>query len=341
MFTFWLTSADAGMSTALLDVTYAGALYDRTMPLMDGRVQPAGVRLRYLPLSVEEVFWRALRHVEFDATELSLGYYITLRSRGDTTYTAIPVFPSRFFRQGCVFVPAASDRSSLASLRGATVGLPEYAMTACVWLRGLLKDECDIQPDAIHWRYGGIESPGRRDRADLEAPPGVDLQPIPPGTTLTGLLAEGKLDAVLTPRIPSAYWDGRVRRLLPDYQAVEEDYYRRTGIFPVMHTVALKTELYQRHPWLARSLFDAFEAAKQAAYAWLADVNALPVSLPWYVPEYERTRRVFGADPWVDGLEPNRAQLGTLCRYLVEQQLARPIDVDDLFAANTRDQFVI
>lgn len=324
-----------------LDLTLAGGLYDRTMALVSGTVRPKGVRLRYLAMSVEEVFWRALRHAEFDATEISLAYYMILRSRGDATYTAIPVFPSRFFRHGCIFVPAASPRRDLASLRGATVGVPEYAMTACVWVRGLLADEYGISAGEIRWRVGGIESPGRRDRADLAPPPGVDLQPIPPDTTLDQLLAAGQLDAVICPRIPSSYWSGRARRLLPDFQAHEEAYYARTGIFPVMHTVALKTAVYTRHPWVARSLFDAYQAAKQAAYAWLADINALPVALPWFVAEYERTRRVFGDDPWRDGFDANRQQLETLARYLVAQHLAPAVDIETLFAASTRDQFVI
>jgi 4,5-dihydroxyphthalate decarboxylase len=329
------------MAEADLDLTLAGGFYDRTMALISGRVRPAGVRLRYLAMPIEEVFWRALRHAEFDAAEISLAYYMTLRARGDRTYTAIPVFPSRFFRHGCIFVPAGSPRRALADLCGATIGLPEYTMTACVWVRGLLADECGIRASEIRWRAGGIEHPGRRDRADLDPPPGVDLRPIDPGTTLNQLLSEGRLDAVISPRIPSAYWSGGVRRLPPDFQAAEADYFERTGIFPVMHTVALRTDVYERHPWVAQSLFDAYQAAKQAAYEWLADINALPVALPWYVAEYERTRRIFGRDPWADGFDANRRQLLTLARYLAEQGLAPAVDVEMLFAPNTRDRFVI
>lgn len=324
-----------------LDVTLAGGMYDRTLALFDGRVRPAGLRLRYLPMSIEEVFWRALRHKEFDATELSLAYYITLRSHGDTSYIAIPVFPSRFFRQGCVFVPNSSDRYDLASLRGATVGIPEYTMTACVWLRGLLMDECQIDPSEIHWRHGGIENPGRRDRAAVVPPRGVDLQSIEEGATLDQLLSEGRLDAVMCPRIPTSVREGRARHLIPDYQAVEERYYAETGFFPIMHTVALRTEVYERDPWIARSLFDAYQASKKVAYDWLADINALPISLPWYMAEYERTRRVFGEDPWTDGFEANRHQLETLSRYLVQQDIAKPVGIEGLFAPNTMDEFVI
>lgn len=323
-----------------LDLTVAGGAYDRTMALVDGRVQPRGINLRYLAMPIEEVFWRAFRYDEFDVSELSLGYYMTLRSMGDDRYIAIPVFPSRFFRHGCIFVPADSDRQSLASLAGATVGLPEYTMTACVWLRGLLRDECGIAPSDIRWRFGGIEASGRRDRADLPAPPGVDLAPISEASTLNELLAKGELDAVISPRVLSDYWTGRIRRLLPDYPQHEAEYYRRTGIFPMMHVVALRKDVYEAHPWAAMHLYEAYQDAKRLAYEWLADINALPVSLPWFVPEWERTRAEFGDDPWVDGLEPNRAALESLRRYLIDDGV-EPFDLDGLFAPSVLQKFVI
>lgn len=329
------------MTNADVDVTLAGAMYDRTLALIDGRVQPQGVKLRYLAMPVEEVFWRALRHQEFDAAELSLAYYIVLRSRGDRTWTAIPVFPSRFFRHGCIFVPRASPLQSLEELRGTTIGLPEYAMTACVWLRGILWDEFRIAPSEISWRVGGIETAGRRDRIELPSPPGVDLQKIEEGQTLSGLLSEGAIDAVISPRVPSACRAGDARRLLPHYQRAEAEYYERTGVFPMMHVIVLRSSQYDLQPWVASSLFEAFQRAKHLAYEWLADINALPVSLPWYVPEFERTRAVFGEDPWVDGFEQNRDALETLVRYLVEQGLARETGVEELFAPNTLDRYVI
>lgn len=323
-------------------ITLAGGAYDRTVALVDGRVRPRGVDLTYLPMTIEEVFWRAFRHKEFDAAELSLGYYLTLRSLGDDSYVAIPVFPSRAFVHGCVFVPADSDITSFSDLSGATIGLPEYTMTVCVSFRGLLKDEHGIEPGDIHWRFGGIESSGRRDRADMEAPPGVDLQPIGPDETLNQLLCEGKIDAAVGPRILSGYFSGHLRRLVPDFQAVEREYYDRTGIFPIRHVVAVRRDVYNRAPWVAASLYDAYQESKQLAYEWLADINALPISLPWFVPEWERTREVFGSDPWVDGLEPNRNALATFARHLEQQNMTGgPIDLDSVFASNTLDKFVI
>lgn len=323
-----------------LELTVAGGAYDRTLALVDGRVRPRGINLRYLAMPIEEVFYRAFRYDEFDASELSLAYFMTLRAMGDDRYVAIPVFPSRFFRHGCIFVPGDSAATTLESLRGARVGIPEYTMTACVWLRGLLRDECGIDPSEITWRYGGIEAPGRRDRADLEGPAGVDLEPIPADSTLNDLLASGELDAVICPRILSSYWTGGVRRLLPDYQAAEAGYYARTGIFPMMHVVALRKDVYDRNPWAAVHLFEAYQAAKLLAYEWLADINALPISLPWYVPEWERTRSMFGEDPWVDGLEPNRDALQILRGYLISDGVPA-FDLDSLFAPSVLDKFVI
>lgn len=330
------------MTEHILDLTLAGGLYDRTFPLIDGRVRPNGLRLRYLPMKIEEVFWRAIRHSEFDAAELSFSYYAALRSMGNDSFVAIPVFPSRFFRHGCVFVPSSSDRRSLKDLDGATVGVPEYAMTACVWIRGLLSDECGVMPARIKWRYGGIENPGRRDRADLKLPSDVDITPIDEAETLNELLAAGHVDAIISPRIPSAYWEGRVRRLVDDYVSVELDYFVRTRIFPIMHVVAFRKEILDRYPWSARSLFDGYQEAKKLTYEWLADINALPVSLAWYVSEYERTRGVMGEDPWADGLRANQLVLDTLLRYLREQGLvSEDLTISGLFAANTLDEFVI
>jgi 4,5-dihydroxyphthalate decarboxylase len=324
-----------------IPLTLAGGAYDRTVPLVDGRVRPRGVDLTYLAMPIEEVFWRAFRHKEFDAAELSLGYYLTLTSQGNDNYVALPVFPSRFFRHGCVFVDAESPMASFADLAGATVGLPEYTMTACVWLRGLFKEEHGIKDTDIRWRFGGIEAPGRRDRADIVAPEGVDLQPIGDDETLNDLLSERRLDAVISPRIPSGYFDGKIRRLLPDYQAAEREYFHRTGIFPMMHVVALRSDIYERAPWIAASLYDAYQDAKKLTYDWLADINALPLSLPWYVEAWESTRKIFGPDPWVDGLEPNRAALELFCGYLEDQRMVEKVDLDNAFAPNTLDKFVI
>ncbi len=325
----------------LVDVTVAGGLYDRTVPLLLGWVQAAGMKLRYVPLEIDDMFWRAFRYHEFDVTEISLAYYIALRSRGDSTYIAIPVFPSRFFRHGCIYVPADSPRRSLGDLAGATVGVPEYSLTMCVWLRGLLQDEYGIEPSHISWRCGGIETAGRRERATLPVSAEVDIGYIGESETLTELLVSGSLDAIFSPRIPSSFWRGGIRRLLVDYQAAEEDYYRRTGMFPIMHAVAIKKDFYKAQPWIARSLFDAFQDAKRYAYSWLGDINALPVSLPWFMPAYEESRRVFGDDPWQDGVQQNRGELEVLCRYLREQGLANEISIDELFAPPTLDRAIV
>ncbi len=325
-----------------LTLTVAGARYDRTLGLIEGTVNAQGLALRYLPLNIDEMFWRALRHHEFDVTELSLAYYLVERSKGNTDWTAIPVFPSRFFRQECIFVPQASSRLTLESLRGAVVGVPEYALTACVWLRGMLLDRCGIRASDIHWRSGGLETPGRVARTPMRVPPDVDLQMIPPDETLSNMLAQGRLDAVFCPNLPSAYVSGRARRLLPDPRRDAEEYFAQVGYFPPMHVVAMRTSLFEANRWMARSLFDAYQASKHMAYRWLDDIDGLPVSMPWFVHEWERTKALLGPDPFPDGFDVNQSALTVFARYLEEQRLlADKLNLEDTFASTLFDTYVI
>jgi len=325
-----------------LVLTVAGARYDRTLGLIEGTVRTPGMVVRYLPMNVDEMFWRALRHREFDATELSLAYYLIERSLGRDDWIAIPVFPSRFFRQGCIFVPRDSSRTSLESLRGAVVGVPEYALTACVWLRGMLSDRCGIEPSEIRWRSGGLERPGRVSRTQIDVPSTVELLPIAPEQTLSGMLASGALDAVICPNIPSAYVAGAARRLLPNARRDEEEYYSQVGYFPPMHVVALRKDVFAAYPWVARALYDSYQASKQMAYEWLDDIDGLPISLPWFVHEWEHTKSLFGKDPYRDGFAENEATLRDLARYLREQGLTpKAVDLEEMFAPPLLDSYVI
>ncbi|MBV9175069.1 MAG: ABC transporter substrate-binding protein [Chloroflexi bacterium] len=324
----------------MLRLTLACGGTDRTLPLALGDVRPQGVELNCLRMQPEEVFWRMTRHAEFDAAEMSLSSQVLRRSRGDDALVAIPVFPSREFRHGCVFVRADAQISEVADLRGRPIGVPEYQMTAAVWIRGFLADDYDLAPTAMRWFTGGLYEPGRVEKLAIDIP-GLDLQPIGPSQTLSDMLLQGELDAVIGPRAPRGFpLDRRVRRLFPKYREVEADYFRRTRIFPIMHTVVIRKDVLERDPWVARSLFDAFCEAKARVMALLREPVVLAATLPWLIDEVERTTELMGDDYWPYGVEANRPTLEALLRYSHEQGLAaRRMSVEELFAPSTLDSY--
>jgi 4,5-dihydroxyphthalate decarboxylase len=310
-----------------LELTIACGRYDRTQALIDGRVQPEGVDLTFIPLRPGETFWRMLNHGEFDASEMSLSSYTILRSEGDTRFVAIPVFPSRVFRQSSVYVRAESRIERPEDLKGRRVGVGDYQMTAAVWVRGFLAHEYGVMPEDITWVAG---SPVRA----IKPPEGVRLEVLPAGTTLEAMLEHGEIDALASVMIPEGLGT-TIRRLFRDPRAVEAAYYKKTGIFPIMHTFVLKTELYERKPWLAVSFYRAFCRARDLALAHMYDTNALTVSLPWVVDEVERTRAIFGPGIWDYSVEGSRPTLDALVAYLDEQKLSRRrMRVEELFVPN-------
>jgi 4,5-dihydroxyphthalate decarboxylase len=323
-----------------IPLTLACSLYDRTVALALGRVRPAGIDLTYLDMPVEEVFWRMNRHNEFDASEMSLSSYIIRRSRGDDSFVAIPVFTSMYFRHSCIFVNAPAGIERPQDLKGKRVGIPEYHMTAALWIRGFLEDDYGVRPSDVHWYQGGLEQPGRIEKLAISIP-GLEITPIKADQTLSAMLLSGELDAMMAACAPSSFDGERVRRLFPDFRTVEADYYRRTGIFPIMHTVVIRRQVLDRFPWVARSLYDAFCLAKERALAELSSfARAHAVTLPWLVAEVEATRDLMGEDYWPYGLEPNRKALEALVRYSYSQGLAeRLLPIEDLFAPSTLDQY--
>jgi 4,5-dihydroxyphthalate decarboxylase len=327
-----------------LALTLACGDYDRTRALLDGRVQPEGIALTALGLPVEEIFFRMLRHREFDAAEMSLSSYVVSLAGDDPPFVAIPVFPSRFFRHSCVYVHADSGIERPAQLAGRIVGAPEYQMTAPVWIRGILADEHGLPVDAVRYVTGGLEEPGRAEKLTLQLPPGIDVTPIPQDRTLADMLARGEIDALYTARTPSTFGDGRgaVRRLFADFATVERDYFRRTRIFPIMHTVVIRRDVYRRHPWVAQTLAKAFTAAQRLAYADLDRTAALAIMLPWLVAHLDETRREMGRDFWPYGFAANGDTLATFLRYSHEQGLSpRRLTPADLFAPETLESFKI
>ena len=242
--------------------------YDRTRALADGRVQPEGIDLVYLNQPVEETFFRMMRFGEFDASEMSLSSYVASLGRDQPPFIAIPAFPSRYFRHSCIFVSAKSGIRKPEDLKGRRIGVPEYQMTAPVWIRGILSDDYGVKVTEVQHFSGGEEEPGRDEKQKIDLPSTIRLKPIAGDKTLSGMLAEGELDALVTARAPSTFKSkpDAVKRLFPDYVEQEKAYYRRTKIFPIMHTVVIRRDVYAKNPWVAQSLYKAFIAAKKIAY---------------------------------------------------------------------------
>jgi 4,5-dihydroxyphthalate decarboxylase len=326
-------------------ITMAGGFYDRTRAIIDGSVRPEGLTLNYIEMPIEEVFWRVLRYGEFDVAECSLAYYMISKSRGiGHDCVAIPLFPSRCFRHGFVFVNRTSGIKRPEDLAGKLMGVPEYAMTAALWLRGLFEHDYGVQPGAIRWRVGGIEQPNRSDRMSVPVHAKVEIEPIPPGKCLNGMLVSGKIDAMMSPRIPSSYRNKHpdILRLFPDYHNDERAYYARIGFVPIMHTVVMKRPLYEREPWIAQSLVKAFRDSSRRCIERMLDINALPYSLPWYLPAIEEILEVLGEDFWPEGLEANWLNVAALMQYAKEQGLIdRLFTREELFAPNTLREFRI
>ena len=326
-----------------LQLTLACEDYDRTRPVKDGRIKLEGIDLNYLVMPVEEIFWRMMKYEEFDASELSMGAFLTAAARGRRPFVAIPVFPSRTFRHRCIFINAASGIQRPEDLRGKRMGVPEYSMTAAIWLRGLFEHEHGVAPGDIHWIQAGEEHPGRKDRVDFEMPAGVRLESRP-DTTLNAMISSGEIDAMMSPRMPTCFLEGapQVHRLFPNFRQAEMDYFAKTGLFPIMHLIVIKRTIYEKDPWVAQTLYKGFCAAKDLCMKELYDTNILRVSLPWTSAEYEDTRDLMTTDYWPYGLAPNRSNLETLHGYMLEQGLIKQtLNLDELFARETLEAFKI
>jgi 4,5-dihydroxyphthalate decarboxylase len=320
----------------MLELTIATGLNDRTAALHDGRVRPEGLSVTWLALNAEQIFWRMLRHAEFDASEMSLAGYSIRRAEGNDDFLAIPVFPSRVFRHSSVYVHADAGISTPEDLRGKTVGVGDYRMTAAVWARGFLSDDHGVESSAIEWVQGGLEESGRQP-IEPGKPRGVVVRQAPEGATLAGMLARGEIHALITPRAPSTLNHPSVRPLFDDPGAIERDYFRRSAIFPIMHTVAVRRDVADRHPWVPQTLATAFLRSKQAGEATLRSVTgSLPIALPFLAGHIEETVRLMGDDYWPYGLEANRTALETFFRYLREQGIVeREPSLEGFFAQST------
>ena len=327
-----------------MQLTLACWDYDRTRALQEGRVQVEGVELTYLPLRVEETFWRMLRYRDFDAAELSMGSYLMSRDKGCRDFIAIPVFPSRAFRHSCIYINTNSGIRQPKDLVAKRVGIPEYQITMAIWARGILQHEYGVKPEQMKWFTGGEESPGRQDKVKMDLPSSIDIRSIGPDQTLSSMLERGEIDAMISAHMPSPFVrrSPKIGRLIPNFREVERDYFQRTKIFPIMHTVALRQDVYEKNPWVAQSLCKAFAESKRICQETMYEFSALKYMMAWSIAEMEEERECLGADPWVYGLGPNRPILETLVQYAHEQGLIkkRP-EVTGLFAPNTLSDFKV
>jgi len=326
-----------------LQISIAMGDYDRNRALFDGRVQIDGCDPVYMLLSPEEMFFRAMRSRDFDITELSFSSYLVKHAQGDCPYIAVPVFLSRAFRHTSIYVRKDRIRTP-QDLKGKRVGIPEYQLTAIVWARSILQDDYGIHPEDVTWVRGGIDTPGRPEKIKLNLPAGVHVEAAPEGTTISQLLDAGEIDGFIAPRPPSgaALQNPHVGWLFDDPTAVAKDYYRRTGIFPIMHVVGIRKEIAAAHPWLPGAVFKAFNASKAAALELLADTSATKVTLPFVEEQLKAAKDLLGEDFWSYGVQANRKTLQAFLKHHHAQGLSsRLVEVDELFHPSTYETYSI
>ncbi len=322
---------------AKLTLSLACCDYDRTRALFDGRVPVEGCEVVGVPMSPEEAFHRAFKYQEFDVTELSMSSYMNVLSRDNSPYIGIPAFVSRLFRHSSIYVRTDRGIEKPEDLKGKTIGVPEYQMTAALWVRGILNDEYGVRAEDISWRNGGLEEGGREERAPLHLPDTIDLQSIPKDETPAQQLDDGRLDAVISARAPSTYYTNvNIDRLFPDYKTAEQAYYAKTGMFPIMHLVGVRRSIVEKHPWLPVNLYVAFLKAKALCYEEMEQVGHLAHTMPWPVYELEQVRKLMGPDHWKYGIQENEKEISAVTRYSFEQGIsARKLEAEDLFAEAT------
>ena len=329
---------------AKLQISLAIGNYDRNRPLIDGEVTIDGAAPVIMTLSPEEIFFRAFRHQAFDVCELSLSSYVLSVAKGTSDYVGVPAFLSRAFRHSAIYIRTDKGIAAPADLKGRRIGVPEYQLTANVWARGLLADEYGVAPSDIAWVRGGLEDPGRPEKIALTLPPELRIEDAPAGQSLNAMLEAGAIDGFIGPRAPSCFDAGhpKVARLFPD-PATAEDYYRRTGIFPIMHLLGVRRTLAEAHPWLPGALLKAFEESKRAALGRLNDTSATKVTLPFIEEQLGAARKLMGEDFWPYGLgEANRRALEAFCAHHHAQGLsARRVAVEELFHPATHEVFRI
>ena len=324
-----------------LEITYAASDYEHTRDLTRGDIQAEGIDLRYLNLQIEETFFRFIKFREWDVSEMSFGKFIALKSQDDDTVTAIPVFPSRVFRQSSLFVLPDSGIRDASNLRGKKIGIPEWAQTASIYTRGWLVHNMGIPLQEIDWIQGGVNDAGRQEKVTLKLPDGVSYTPRP-DKSLTQMLFEGEIDCIMSahPPAPVEEGDDTIVHLYPNYQEVEEQYYKDTGIFPIMHVIAMRGDVFRENRWIAMNLLKAFTEAKDRSMFRVQEMTATRVPYAWCYEGAQKARKLFGDDFFPYGIEPNRATLEAFLKYGFEQGVCqRKVKVEELFPEEVQAEF--
>jgi 4,5-dihydroxyphthalate decarboxylase len=317
--------------------------YDHVRALTSGDIRPEGIELVPQIFGVEEIFYRTARFREWDVSEMSFAKYVALRSQGDTSLVGIPVFPSRVFRHSAIYVRSDGTVRQPQDLMGRRIGVPEWAQTAGIYVRGMLTHDHGIDLARVEWLQAGVSQPGRIEKVSLNLPAGVSVTAMP-ARTLDDMLLTGDVDAIITAHPPDSAerGDPRVRRLFEDFQPVEEDYFRRTGVFPIMHVIAVRGAVLERAPWVAMNLLTAFETAKQQSIARAADLTASRFPVPWGTVAMSRARALFGANHWPYGVAANHRTLDAFLGFAFEQGVCRRrLAPEELFPASVQAAFAV
>jgi 4,5-dihydroxyphthalate decarboxylase len=328
-----------------LSLTLAIEDYDHVRDLMTGAIKPNGIDLTCLQFQVEETFFRFANAYEWEVSELSLAKFCSLRSQEDSPIVGIPVFISRMFRHSAFYIRSDGKIKTSADLKGGRIGVPEWTQTATVYARGWLHHEGGAKLNEVEWVQGGVNQPGRLEMGKIQVPEGVTITPVS-DRSLSEMLLEGELDAVISARPPDVFLsgDGRLQRLMPNHREVELEYFQRTGVYPIMHTIAIKRDVYERNPWIAVNLMTAFELAKEKMVERMSDINVSRIPLPWLPDTYKKTKAEFfpDCDYWPYGIEGSRKTLEAFLAYCDEQGVThKKMTPEDLFVPETQKSFKV
>jgi 4,5-dihydroxyphthalate decarboxylase len=324
--------------TATLNLTLAVCDYEHVRDLASGVVRADGITLTPLVFpSIEEITFRFTRTLEWDVSELSFGKYTALTSQGNAPMIGIPVFPSRVHRHSAIYVRGDRGIRAPKDLEGRTIGIPEWAQTAGVYVRGFLAEHYGVDLSSISWLQAGVDEPGRDEKVALRLPAGIRYRAMPE-TSLSAMLASGEIDAAITARAPLAFAPGgKIVRMFPDYRAEEERLFRKTKVFPIMHLMTMRRAVFEQYPWIAMNLFKAFEEAKRRCFERLRDFTCARVPLPWGAAIADEIAATYGPDPYPYGVEASRATIEAFCRYAHEQGVThRLMQAEDLFPPEVR-----